>query len=110
MPDFFAKAVELLRDSRIAAPVICVLVLATGFLYTGLLFERGPEVIRPASAQNVRAAVTSAKSDVLAQIGTVKGQLTTIGSAQTTIEDSQLVLPLPDSGPGPRSLWHRLRT
>lgn len=82
MDQLIERAVVLLRNPLVAAPVICGLILATGFLYTGLLFGWGPEIIRPASAQTVRQSVSSAKGEVLGSLGTVQGQLADISKKQ----------------------------
>lgn len=64
-------------------------VLAIGFLYAGMLFGWGPDIIRPVSAQTVQQQITVAKGDMLKQLGGVQSQLSTISSTQDAIQKSQ---------------------
>lgn len=73
---------KLLRDPRVSALVICAIVFATGFLYTGMLFEWGPDLIRPASAQTVAQQVTTAKREVAAQVAAVQQNVKAISDKQ----------------------------
>lgn len=73
--------IELLYRWRVAV-FGCISFFAATFLYVALLFEWGPEIIRPASAQTVQRQIASVKQDMAASIGAVQGHLDIIERQQ----------------------------
>ena len=59
----------------------CLSFFAALALYSGLLFEWGPAVIRPASAQAVHEQITLAKREISGSIEAVRQQVSAVASA-----------------------------
>lgn len=72
---------ELLYRWRVAV-FGCLSFFGISFLFVALLFEWGPAVIRPASAQSVQTQVSSLKQDVGSSLKAVQGHLDVIEQQQ----------------------------
>jgi hypothetical protein len=70
-------------------PFAAAVVFSVGFLYTGMIFGWGPDIIRPVSAQTAQQQITAAKVEVLSTIGSVQRQLKTIGDGQASLQKQQ---------------------
>jgi hypothetical protein len=70
-------------------PFAAAVVFSVGFLYTGMIFGWGPDIIRPVSAQTAQQQITVAKGEVLATIVGVQGQLKTISDGQAALQRQQ---------------------
>ena len=60
----------------------CLSFVLVTYIAGAMLFELGPEVIRPASAQAVQKSVQAVKTDVNAQMNQVQGKLDVLASTQ----------------------------
>jgi hypothetical protein len=60
----------------------CLSFALVTYIAGAMLFELGPEVIRPASAQAVQKSVQAVKTDVNAQMNQVQGKLDVLASTQ----------------------------
>lgn len=75
MSDFIAWAFE-------RWPFAVVVMLGLGFLFGGMLFEWGPAIIRPASAQTVAQQINSAKREVAVQVAGLEQQVKAVSDKQ----------------------------
>jgi hypothetical protein len=67
----------------------CFSFAAVAYIVVALLFEWGPEIVRPASAQTVHREVDTVKKNISAQFTVVQSQLSTISTTQSTIQKQQ---------------------
>lgn len=68
----------------------CVSFLGVFLLYSALTYHWGlPELIRPASAQEVHEQIASVRTQIKESVTTVQAQLSTISATQDTIQKSQ---------------------
>jgi hypothetical protein len=65
------------------------IIIAVGFIYSGLIFGWGPDVVRPVSAQTVQQQITAAKSELLVTVSTVQSQLKVISDGQAALQKQQ---------------------
>lgn len=79
MSDFVGWALE-------RWPFAVIVLLALGFLYGGMLFGWGPDIVRPVSAQGVQQQIAAAKIEVIGTVSSVQGQLKSITDTQATIQ------------------------
>jgi 4-amino-4-deoxy-L-arabinose transferase-like glycosyltransferase len=70
-------------------PFAAAVVFVVGYLYVGMAFGWGPDLVRPVSAQTMQQQIAVAKGEVLATIGSVQGQLKTISDGQAALQKQQ---------------------